>query len=241
MEPMNQPTFPGSPDQPTGPDVEPGAAASPAAGVPGVPGMPPATTDGMPPAWNLPPAPFPVAPVMPAISAPAPAKKRGRDPLTIVMVAAAFVALGGVGFAAGRVTAPAPANAGNGGRGGQFGFPGGSFTPGGSFAPGGNGGFGRIAGAVSITGTITEMTADHITLKLTNGSTITIPVDSNTAYHRQASASATDVTTGAQVQVQLSAGANGGGGGGQQPGASGAPGTGGRTVGPASDITIVGQ
>ena len=235
MEPMNRPTYPGSPDlppgtEPVGPATGPGAQAS------GMPGTPPAATDGMPPAWNLPPAPFPVPPVLPAISAPAPAKRR-RDPLTIVMVVAAFVALGGVGFAAGRVTAPTAASAGTGGRGGN----GGAFNvPGGSFAPGGgNGGFGRLAGGVSITGTITEVTADHITLKLANGSSLTIPVDSNTAYHRQASASATDVTTGAQVQVQLSAGANGGGG--QQPGASGAPGTGGRTVGPASDITIVGQ
>jgi hypothetical protein len=155
------------------------------------------------------------------------------------MVAAAFVALGGVGFAAGRVTAPAAANAGTGGRGGNggaFAFPGGSFTPGGN---GGNGGLGRFAGGLSLQGTITEVTADHITLKLANGTTVSIPVDSNTAYHRQASATSSDVTTGTQVQVQLSAGANGGGGGGQQPGASGAPGS--RTVGPASDITIVGQ
>ena len=236
MEPMNRPSYPGSPELPAGPGADPvGPATAPGAQTPGLPGTPPAATDGIPPAWNLPPAPFPLPPVLPAMSAPAPAKRR-RDPLTIVMVAAAFVALGGVGFAAGRVTAPATAIAGTGGRGN------GTFVgPGGSFAPGGNGGFGRFAGAVSITGTITEMTADHITLKLANGSTLTVPIDSNTAYHRQASASSTDVTTGAQVQVQLSAGANGGGGGGQQPGASAAPGTGGRTVGPASDITIVGQ
>jgi hypothetical protein len=233
MEPMNRPTYPGSPDLPPGPGADPvGPAMSQG---PQAPDRAPAATDGTPPAWNLPPAPFPVPPVLPAPSAPAPSKRR-RDPLTIVMVAAAFVALGGVGFAAGRVTAPATAVAGTGGRGG-----GGAFTaPGGSFTPGANN-LGRIAGAVSITGTITEVTADHITLKLTNGSTITIPVDSNTAYHRQASATSTDLTTGTEVQVQLSAGANGGGGGGQQPGASGAPGTGGRAVGPASDITIVGQ
>ena len=231
MEPMNRPTYPGSPDLPSG--AEPlGAATTPGGQAPGIPGTPPTTTEGVPPAWSLPPAPFPVPPVLPAVSAPAPVKRR-RDPLTIVLVAAAFVALGGVGFAAGRVTAPATANAGNGRGGGAF------VGPGGSFTPGGNGGFNRIAGAVSITGTITEVTADHITLKLANGSTLTVPVDSNTAYHRQASASSTDVTSGTQVQVQLSAGANGGGGGGQQPGASGAPGN--RTVGPASDITIVGQ
>lgn len=232
MERMNRPTDPGFPDPPPAADPV-GPAMAPGALTPGIPGTPPATTEGVPPAWSLPPAPFAAPPVLPAMSAPAAAKRR-RDPLTILMVAAAFVALGGVGFAAGRVTAPATANAGRGGLGGG----GGAFAfPGGSFAPGGNGGLGRIAGGVSLRGTITEVTADRITLKLANGSTVSIPVDSNTAYHRQASATATDVTTGTEVQVQLSAGA-GGGGGGQQPGASGAPGTGGR---PASDITIVGK
>ncbi len=210
--------------------------------VPPVPAGGPVGGEAAPPAWDLPPAPFPVPPVMPsAVAAP---KKRGRDPLTIVMIAAAFVALGGVGFAAGRVTAPTATAGGGGGRGagGAFNFPGGgSFAPGGSFGTGANGGLARFTGGVSIKGTITEVTADHISLKLANGTTVTIPVDGDTAYHRQTGATAADVTSGTTVQVQLSAGiGGGGGGGGLQPNASRAPVQGGgRTIGPASDITIV--
>lgn len=226
MDPMNPST-----DQPTG---------LPA------PGAVPQAADVPPPVWSMPPSPVPLPPVVPA-APPAPVRKR-RDPLTILMVVAAFVALGGVGFAVGRVTAPAAAAAAN-GRGqfgnGTFNFPnGGSFAPGGSFNPGGNGlaGAGRGGlGGVALTGTITEVTADHIVLKLANGSSITIPVNSSTAYHRQASATSTDVTTGTTVQVQLSAGGTPGVVVGQQPNASGAPGGATRELGPASDITIVGQ
>jgi hypothetical protein len=224
---------------PTNRPADPMIGAVPA--VPPVPAGGPVGGDASPPAWNLPPAPFPVPPVMPAVVA-TPVKRR-RDPLTIVMVVAAFVALGGVGFAAGRVTAPVSAAATGGrGAGGAFNFPaGGSFAPGGNTGNAGTGGFGRFSGGVSIKGTITEVTADHISLKLANGTTVTIPVDSNTAYHRQTSASSADVTSGTTVQVQLSAGVGGGGGGaGLQPNASGAPAQGGgRTIGPASDITIV--
>jgi hypothetical protein len=190
----------------------------------------------------MPPSPVSLPPLVPA-TPPAPVRRR-RDPLTILMVVAAFVALGGVGFAVGRVTAPASAAATNGR--GQFGngtFPGGSFAPGGSFNPGGNGfaGAGRGGlGGVALTGTITEVTADHIVLKLANGSSLTIPVNSSTAYHRQASATSTDVATGTTVQVQLSVGGTPGATG-QQPDTSGAPGGGTRVLGPASDITIVGK
>lgn len=220
MDPTNQPTDPLR------------------AGLPPAPGATPGAADAAPPVWNLPPAPVPSAPVVPATVA-APARRRGRDPLTLIMFAAAFVALAGVGFAVGRVTAPAAAPAGFGGRGGNgFNFPGGSFAPDASGAAGA--GLGRFAGGVSIQGTITEVTADHITLKLTNGSSVTIPVDTKTAYHHQTSATSSDVQSGVSVIVQLTAGV-GGGGGGLQPNASGAPGTGGRAISPASDVTIVGQ
>jgi hypothetical protein len=212
----------------------------PPAGIP-APGAIPPGTGAPPPVWSMPPSPIQMPPVVPATPL-APARRR-RDPLTILMVVAAFVALGGVGFAAGRVTAPAAAatTAGRGGFGnGSFNNPGtGSFTTGGNGAAGlGRGGFG---GGVSLNGTITEATSDHITLKLANGSTLTIPVDSSTTYHRQASAASGDVTTGATVQVQLNAGGTPGVGIGQQPAASGAPGGATRALGPASDITIVGQ
>jgi hypothetical protein len=223
MDPTNQPTDPTY------------------GGVPPAPGSTPGGPEAAPPVWSLPPAPFPVPPVLPAVSPPAPAR-RGRDPLTIVMVVAAFVALGGVGFAAGRVTAPAAAAAGTGGRnGGAFDFPGG-----GSFTPGGNGanGLGRFGGGVSVRGTITNATPGQITIKLANGSTVTIPVDSNTAYHREANASSSDVQTGTTVLVQLTQGGTTGDGGVSHasgaPDASGAPGgPAGRALGTASDVTIV--
>jgi hypothetical protein len=229
MDPTNPPTS----QTPTG--QTPGAFSTAPSEVP--PGS------GVPPVWSMPPAPLAMPPVV-AVSPGVPAARR-RDPLTILMFAAAFVALGGVGFAAGRVTAPAAATASTGGRGGNGGF---NFPGGGSFNPGGGngaGGLGRFGGGVSIQGTITETTADHITIKLANGSSVTIPVDSSTAYHRQASATSSDVQTGATVLVQLTGGgANGRGGqapnGSGAPGASGAPGTTtGRVVGTASDVTIV--
>ena len=199
----------------------------------------PSATDAPPPVWSMPPSPITMPPVVAATPPPPP--RRRRDPLTILMVVAAFVALGGVGFAVGRVSAPAAAaTAGRGGLGnGTFNNPnGGSFTPGGNgFAGLGRGGL----GGVSLTGTITEVTADHIVLKLANGSTLTIPVNSSTAYHRQASATSGDVTTGATVQVQLNVGGTNGVGTGQQPAASGAPSDATRVLGPASDVTIVGQ
>ena len=222
MDPMNPST-----DQPPAGVPAPGAVA-PATGTP-------------PPVWSMPPSPIAMPSVVAATPL-APARRR-RDPLTILMVVAAFVALGGVGFAVGRVTAPtaAAATAGRGGFGnGSFNNPGGgSFTTGGNGATGlGRGGFG---GGVALKGTITEATADHIILKLANGSTLTIPVDSSTTYHRQASATSGDIATGATVEVQLSAGGTPGVGTGQQPAASGAPGGVTRALGPASDITIVGQ
>ena len=180
---------------------------------------------------------MPVPP--PVVSSPvnAGSGKRRRDPLTIVMFVAAFVALAGVAFAVGRVTAPAATTTATGARGGNgFNFPGGSFNPG--AANGGTGGLGRFGG-VSLRGTVTEATADHITLKLTNGTSLTIPVDANTAYHQQASATAGDVKSGTTVEVQVTAGGVAGGGVGAN--ASGAPGIGGRVLGPASDITIVTQ
>ena len=231
--PTNQPTGPAPAGQvPTD---------QPPAGFAAVPGaVPPEAST--PPVWSMPPAPVAMPPIVAATPG-APAR-RGRDPLTILMFAAAFVALGGVGFAAGRVTAPAAAVASTGGRGGSGGF---NFPGGGSFNPGGGngaGGLGRFGGGVSIQGTITETTADHITIKLANGSTVTIPVDSSTAYHRQASATSSDVQTGATVLVQLTAGGTTGRGQAPSdstaPGASGAPGAAaGRVIGTASDVTIV--
>jgi hypothetical protein len=153
------------------------------------------------------------------------------------------VALGGVAFAGGRLTAPAAtaAGAGNGGR--LFG-PNGSFAPGqGGRAPG-LGGFGAGFGSanLSIKGTVAEVTSTSITLQLANGGTITLGIDGSTTYHQQESTSASNVSKGEQVIVQVA----GRGAGGGAPGSSAAPGTSAApgssaaagAAGTASDITI---
>ena len=72
-----------------------------------------------------------------------------------------------------------------------------------------------------------------------NGTEVTIPIETTTTYHQSTTSSATSVTSGATVEVRVTGGA--GGGQRQQPGASPAPGATGGTVqfGNAVDITVV--
>lgn len=173
-----------------------------------------------------------------------------RSPLDVVLIGAAVVALAGVAFASGRLTAPATAAAnttGNTAQGaGGNGFrQRGSFDPNASFVPG-QGGFGGAFGGaggagagVTINGKVVNVTATQITVQLANGTTVNIPVDSSTAYHTQTSATSSDVQTGSTVQVEVTGGLGGGGNRGPNasaaPAASGAP----RTLGTASSITII--
>jgi len=195
------------------------------------------------------------------------AAPKKRNPLDLLLIGAAVVALAGVAFAGGRLTAPAASatTAGNGGNGtagtggnggaGRFG-PNASFRPDGSFQPGGGfagGGGGPLAGgSVAVTGSVVAVSATEITLQLSNGTTVNIPIDSSTAYHTQGSASSSDVKTGTKVQVEVSGGAvrgpggggggtGGGGTGGGTAGASPAPNASGtpRQLGPASSVTII--
>lgn len=188
------------------------------------------------------------SPVTPTVTA------RKRNPLDVVLIGAAVVALAGVAFATGRLTAPASAAAPNAGltagdgtqRGGRVG-PGASLAPGASFVPGqggpggqGAGGLagGGLAGGVTISGSIVSVSATEIIVQLTNGTTVNIPVDTTTTYHRQASASSADVKTGTKVEIQVT-------GATRAPGASGAPapaasgGTRQVNLGTASSITII--
>jgi hypothetical protein len=155
--------------------------------------------------------------------------------LNILVAIAALVAVGGVAFAGGRLTAPAAAAAGA-GNGGRFFGPNASFAPGQGGRQPGFGGFGGGFGSanLSIKGTVTGVTPTSITLELANGGTITLGVDGSTTYHQQESASASKVSKGQQVIVQLA----GRGGGGAGPGSSGAPAGSGAPTGTASDITI---
>ena len=160
----------------------------------------------------------------------------------MLLFVAAFVAIGGVGFAVGRVTAPTPVAAvGRFGGAGGIGGAGGDFGNGGGF--GGGAGAARLfGGTAALRGTVTAVTADHLSLTLANGTTINIPIDSSTTYHQQAPATASAITTGSTVLVQLrpaTAIAT--------PGASGVPVAPGaspgraRAIGTASDITVVSQ
>ena len=129
------------------------------------------------------------------------------------VLAAAFVVLvGGVAFAAGRATAPASTagvdDAANG-------LLDGGFRPGDANgqAPVGPGGLGddddaggRLGpafGAMSIEGTVRAIDADSMTIELADGGTVEVAIDSDTDYHRQADASASDVSTGTTVIVGL--------------------------------------
>lgn len=160
------------------------------------------------------------------------AKPTGRGAAGWINVAlglALAVAIGGIAFAAGRMTAPAPAAAvgGNGGGNGRF-FGNGNFPGGGYFGGDGNrnGPGGRAFGGASIQGTVTAVTPDSMTIQTANGQTITVALQSTTTYHQQASATSSDVKTGGTVIVRL--GFGGAGGGSETP------------TGPtANDVTVV--
>jgi preprotein translocase subunit YajC len=138
-----------------------------------------------------------------------PARKPAKQDRTtmILLLVAAFVAVGGISFALGHLTAPSAAAAANqGGRLGGFNGRGAlsSLAPGQTFSPGefgGRGGLGGLAGGVS--GTVQSITSTSITIQEANGSTLTINLDGTTTYHAAAAASPSDVTVGSSVTVQI--------------------------------------
>lgn len=187
--------------------------------------------------------PEPVAPEPGPIVRPrAPQPPRRNLASTLVLGLAAVVAVGGLAFAAGRLTAPAAVAAtglnGTGARGNGE-FPGAGALGGGTGGAGTNGTAGfRGAGGFGLRGTVTAVASDHLTVQLTNGSTIDIPISSSTTYHQETAGAASDVQVGKQVQVQLSrpAGATASPGAAASPGASGVA-----RLGTASDVTVLGQ
>ena len=169
--------------------------------------------------------------------------KKGDRTFTILLAVGLLIAVGGVAFAVGRVTAPAQAatTRGNFGAGG---FGGAAGAGAGTGAAGlGRGGFG---GGVLVTGTVDSVSGTTMTLKEANGSTVTVNLASTTTYHAQAAATAADVTTGKQVQVEVQIagglggqdvpGASPGAAANPSPAASGAPTT--RAI-TARDVTLV--
>jgi len=172
----------------------------------------------------------PDAPTAEPARVPSPTPGRASAPsrssmgTTILFALAAVIAVGGVAFAVGRLTAPTSSSASRAG-----GFSRGAFAPTGSFRPGAAGGLGT--GDVSLEGTVQSITGSTLTLRTSSGQTVTIDLGSGTTYHNAAAASPGAVTPGSQVQVRL---AVSGAGASPVPGASGAA----RTV-TASDVTLV--
>lgn len=213
---------------------DPSRQQPPAAPQPGAPTPPPAGGPSpFPPTGGQPGVPSFIPPTVAAAAAnPKPRSRVSAG--TIAFVAAIVIAAAGLGFAGGRLTAPAST-----GRGGFAGgnFPGGSFTPGGS-GTGNRGGFGGLgAASISIDGQVTAVANGSITIQTANGQSVTLQVPSTVTYHAQASAAPSDVTVGASVQVSVNRGnfrpeASG------QPGAPGQPGQGGLNL-TATDITVL--
>lgn len=172
------------------------------------------------------PAPASEAPLPPPAAAPlAPPKRRSRW-LDVALGFAVVVAVGGVAFGIGRLTAPTASAFGVNGR--AFNQtrlgPGASLAPGETPGPGFRGGF---AGTFALEGSVVSIAADHLTIKLDSGQTVDVPLDGSTAYHRETAAGATDVQANTRVAVRLKAGGADGVRTGQLP--------------TASDVTIVGQ
>jgi hypothetical protein len=195
-----------------------------------------ASVDHPQPTASAAPVPVPIAP-----------KKRGL--LDYVLAGALVLAIGGVAFAAGRLTAPAAAAGGGPGTGGFVpvgpgasgdpgtgGFvpPDGSFDPGaGGFGPGGGrGGFG---GGLSIEGVVTSVDGSSLVIETTDGTQTTVTLDGDTTYHASTATDAGQVATGDDVTVRVS----GGGFGGGVPGGNGGGGGSGDTPSfTATDVTV---
>ncbi len=123
-------------------------------------------------------------------------RRRGRASSGLVLVAAMLLAVAGVAFAVGRTSAPASTAGGA----GSFGN--------GAAGPRASGDIGQAGagGSISLTGTVVEVTSDHLTLKLASGQTVQVALDSSTAYHAQTAASGTDLAQGASVTVRVAGG-----------------------------------
>jgi hypothetical protein len=140
---------------------------------------------------------------------PKPAKKQDRTTMVLLLVAA-FVAVGGIGFAIGHLTGGSSAAAANNPT-GRGGFARASLAPGQTFNisqfGGGAGGAGRLGGlggiSGGISGTVSSINGSTMTITLANGSTETIDLTGTTTYHNETAGSASDVTPGSTVTVQI--------------------------------------
>jgi hypothetical protein len=192
-----------------------------------------------PDANPLEPASEPAIPV-----APGPVRSRrgvSNRALNLLLGGALVLAIGGVAFAAGRMSAPAQTNAGGALPGGvvfngngQGGTVNAGNGQGRGNGQGGGGIFGSGAGP-TIEGTVESVSDTTLTLKTADGQMIQVALSGSTTYHAQTDASTSDVVTGAKVLVRLDFRRGDGG-----PGPAATAGTGGTTTGPtANDVTVV--
>jgi hypothetical protein len=152
---------------------------------------------------------------------------------------AAFVAVGGIGFAVGHLTAgssAAIANSNGNGR-GNVGFTRPSLAPGQTFDLGqfgaGRGAGGVVGFAGGVTGTVQSIDGTTMTITLANGTTETIDLSGSTTYHNETAGSSSDVKVGSAVTVQIDTSALAS----EAPNPSASGGLGGRTL-TAKDILI---
>lgn len=130
----------------------------------------------------------------------------GISAVSLLLALAGAIAIAGVAFAVGRTTA---GNAGTSLSGGSAtdinnGAAPNLAVPGGRDDNGGGDDANRINESRSVTGTVTSVSGDTITLQLTDGQSVQVSVDGSTTYHSQVSATQSDVSTGSQVIVSVS-------------------------------------
>ncbi len=141
----------------------------------------------------------PMTSVLPGSSRPA-----GAGWVNVALAIAIAMAIGGIGFAAGRMTAPSTLPVSAAGSGPTFGN--GTGPGGGGFGGfgGDDGGFRRELGSgASVQGTVQSVSNGVLTLKLASGGTIQIALNGTTTYHSQAAATSSDVQAGGTVIVRL--------------------------------------
>ncbi len=149
------------------------------------------------------------------ITTPAPRPKPAKQDRTTMalLFVAALVAVGGIGFAAGHLTAPgasAQATFARNRGGGNFpGFGGNlpTLAPGQTFNPGQFGGGNnpvRLGGqGGGVTGTVQSVDGTTMTIQLASGQTVTIDLTGSTTYHSETPATADQVKVGSSVTVQI--------------------------------------
>lgn len=130
------------------------------------------------------------------------ATKPDRATMALLLIAA-FVAVGGIGFALGHLTAPAASSAANPSFGRGFGGARPSLAPGQSFAPGDGAGLGVVGVSGGVSGTVQSIDGSTMTVQLANGTTVTVDLTGSTTYHSETPASAGDVKVGSSVVVQI--------------------------------------